>query len=119
MGRRTPTFFRLVRQLWPLLPRLRKPNGHNVSDHSVEVNKPIIGGKGAVQQVRDWRLSRYACYLVAMGGTGWSQRMIADVANCDHSYVSRLDDRSTPATIDNQQSAASIIGLDGANSEQF
>ena len=30
-----------------------------------EVSKPIIGGKGNIQYVIDYKLSRYACYLIA------------------------------------------------------
>lgn len=39
-----------------------------VSEHFPEVRKPIIGGKGNVQNVRDYYLSRYACYLIAQNG---------------------------------------------------
>src|ERR1035437_5915140 len=31
----------------------------------VGADKPITGGKGAVQVVDDYRLSRFACYLIA------------------------------------------------------
>lgn len=39
-----------------------------ISYHFVEVNKPIIGGKGAIQNVKDYKLTRYACYLIVMNG---------------------------------------------------
>ncbi len=42
--------------------------GNNVDDHFTGAGKPIIGGKGAVQNVRDYHLSRFACYLVAQNG---------------------------------------------------
>jgi DNA-damage-inducible protein D len=32
------------------------------------VRKPIVGGKGAVQEVADYQLSRFACYLIAQNG---------------------------------------------------
>lgn len=37
-------------------------------DHFVEVNKMIELGKTARRNVDDYRLSRYACYLIAMNG---------------------------------------------------
>jgi DNA-damage-inducible protein D len=42
--------------------------GNLVDDHFNDAIKPIVGGKGAVQQVRDYYLSRLACYLIAMNG---------------------------------------------------
>ena len=33
-------------------------------EHFLEVRKPIIGGNGNIQNVIDYRLSRYACYLI-------------------------------------------------------
>ena len=39
-----------------------------VSDHFVDVNKPIKGGKGALQSVKDYFLSRFAWYLIAQNG---------------------------------------------------
>jgi DNA-damage-inducible protein D len=34
----------------------------------LRARKPIVGGKGAVQEVPDFHLSRFACYLVAQNG---------------------------------------------------
>lgn len=45
-----------------------KAMGHNISDHFADAGKPITGGKGAVQVVADYQLTRYACSLVAMNG---------------------------------------------------
>ncbi|HYU72079.1 MAG TPA: BRO family protein [Ktedonobacteraceae bacterium] len=45
-----------------------KVAGEGVSDHFAEVSKPIKGGKGAIQRVRDYRLTRFACYSIAMNG---------------------------------------------------
>ncbi len=45
-----------------------KESNNEVSDHFEDILKPIIGGKGAVQNVTDYKLSRYACYLIAMNG---------------------------------------------------
>lgn len=37
-------------------------------DWVVEVNKPIKTGKGKEELVRDYKLSRYACYLIVQNG---------------------------------------------------
>lgn len=42
--------------------------GNIVADHFNDAIKPITGGKGAVQHVKDYYLSRLACYLIAMNG---------------------------------------------------
>lgn len=39
-----------------------------VSDHFREVTKLITAGKGAKRSVKDYMLTRYACYLVAQNG---------------------------------------------------
>lgn len=39
-------------------------SGHAVSDHFVESNEMVSIGSGAQRPVEDWKLSRYACYLV-------------------------------------------------------
>jgi len=42
--------------------------GNSVGDHFPGAGKPIKGGKGAVQNVQDYNLSRFACYLIAQNG---------------------------------------------------
>jgi len=42
--------------------------GNIIADHFTDAIKPIVGGKGAVQQVKDYYLSRLACYMIAMNG---------------------------------------------------
>ncbi|MCR4304512.1 MAG: DNA damage-inducible protein D [Gallionella sp.] len=42
--------------------------GNNPEHHFAGAGKPIIGGKGAVQTVDDYQLSRFACYLIAQNG---------------------------------------------------
>ncbi|MBV9021283.1 MAG: hypothetical protein JO125_04150 [Chloroflexi bacterium] len=42
--------------------------GNIVADHFNDAIKPITGGKGAVQRIKDYYLSRLACYLIAMNG---------------------------------------------------
>ena len=39
-----------------------------ISDHFREVTKMIIAGKGAQRSVKDYMLTRYACYLIAQNG---------------------------------------------------
>ena len=39
-----------------------------VSDHFVEVNKLITAAKGAQRKITDYKLTRYACYLIVMNG---------------------------------------------------
>ncbi len=42
--------------------------GQKPQDCFVDTNKPIMSGKGRVQEVNDYHLSRFACYLTAMNG---------------------------------------------------
>lgn len=68
-----------ARELMPLLEYSKWENFHkvikramiacetsnnNVDDHFPEFRKPIVGGKGNIQNVIDYHLSRYACYLI-------------------------------------------------------
>jgi DNA-damage-inducible protein D len=43
-------------------------SGQNVDDHFVDVTEMIELGKGAIRKVNDYKLSRYACYLIAQNG---------------------------------------------------
>ena len=42
--------------------------GNTASDWLTEVSKPKISGKGRVINVTDYKLSRYACYLIVQNG---------------------------------------------------
>lgn len=43
-------------------------SGVNVQNHFLETTKMVDTGSGAERKLRDYYLSRYACYLVAMNG---------------------------------------------------
>lgn len=43
-------------------------SGNNTLDHFTQVGKMVEVGSGAAREVKDYNLSRYACYLIAMNG---------------------------------------------------
>jgi DNA-damage-inducible protein D len=45
-----------------------RQSGNEPEHHFARARKPIVGGKGAVQEVPDFHLSRFACYLIAQNG---------------------------------------------------
>ena len=45
-----------------------KQVGQIVKDHFTDASKEITGGKGAKQTIKDYLLSRFACYLIAQNG---------------------------------------------------
>lgn len=51
-------------------------SGNDKSHHFVETNKMIALGKGGQREVPDYRLSRYACYLIVQNGDS-SKNVIA------------------------------------------
>lgn len=75
--------FWLARDLAPLLdyPQWRnfvpvldkasdacRNSGHRVEDHFADIRKMVEIGSGALREVEDVRLSRYACYLIVQNG---------------------------------------------------
>ncbi len=46
------------------LPHTGNPKNINVEDWIVEVNNPIITGKGKKETIKDYKLSRFICYLI-------------------------------------------------------
>jgi len=45
-----------------------KNTGHNPDDHFVQVDKMVVIGSGAQRKTKDYKLSRYACYLIVQNG---------------------------------------------------
>ena len=45
-----------------------KNSGFEIADHFPEVRKMIDTGKGAQRKIKDFELSRYACYLIVQNG---------------------------------------------------
>ena len=45
-----------------------KISEHDVDDHFLEYKKEILMAKGAKRNIQDYKLSRYACYLIVMNG---------------------------------------------------
>ena len=45
-----------------------KNSGISIKDCFPDVRKPIISGKGKEEFIEDYKLTRYACYLIAQNG---------------------------------------------------
>ena len=45
-----------------------KNSGFAVSDHFVDINKMVELGSGSQRKIKDYMLSRYACYLIMQNG---------------------------------------------------
>ena len=42
----------------------------SIEDCFTDISKPIISGKGKQELIEDYKLTRYACYLIAQNGDG-------------------------------------------------
>lgn len=59
------------RNFLPVLDKAReacRTSGQKVEDHFADIRKMVGIGSGALREVEDLRLSRYACYLVVQNG---------------------------------------------------
>lgn len=59
------------RKFLPVIAKAKKTcksSGHMVSDHFADVGGMVEIGSGATRNVDDIKLTRYACYLIAMNG---------------------------------------------------
>ena len=45
-----------------------KNSNYNYNEQFIDVNNPFEGGNGAILMVQDYKLSRYACYLITQNG---------------------------------------------------
>ena len=48
-------------------------SGQNVSNHFADVGKMVKIGSSSEREVKDYKLSRYACYLIAQNGDSSKQ----------------------------------------------
>jgi DNA-damage-inducible protein D len=76
-------------------------SGNNPDYHFAGTGKPIPGGKGAVQIVDDFHLSRFACYLIAQNGDPRK----AEIANAQKYFAiqARRQELSDQAATDRER----------------
>lgn len=100
-----------------------------VQHHFVEVNKMVALGSGAQREVRDFKLTRYACYLIAMNGDprkdeiAFAQSYFAlqtrkqELIEQRMSEIRRLESRSSLA--DSEKYLAAVAFERGVDSKGF
>lgn len=78
-----------------------KESGNPPEYHFAGAGKPITGGKGAVQVVGDYQLSRFACYLIAQNGDSRK----AEIANAQQYFAiqTRRQELSDQAAADQER----------------
>lgn len=62
--------YSVFRNFQPVIEKAKEAcikSGHRVSDHFAEIRNMVDIGSGAQRGIEDWKLSRYACYLVSSG----------------------------------------------------
>lgn len=50
-------------------------SGQNVENHFIDVSKMTIIGSNVERLIKDWKLDRYACYLIAQNGDSRKQKI--------------------------------------------
>lgn len=59
--------YSVFRNFQPVIEKAKEAcvkSGHSIADHFAEMRNMVGIGSGAQRQIEDWKLSRYACYLV-------------------------------------------------------
>jgi len=52
-----------------------KNSGQNVKNHFIDISKMTIVGSNTARFIKDWKLDRYACYLIAQNGDSRKQKI--------------------------------------------
>ena len=64
-----------------------KTSNYNIEDHFTQAGKMIVIGKGGHRKIVDYKLSRYACYLIAQNGD--SNKKVIALAQTYFAYQTR------------------------------
>ena len=62
----------------------------SVLDHFINVNKMVLIGSGAYREQTDYKLSRYACYLIAQKGNCFSLNIFCSTDKETGNYRKRI-----------------------------
>lgn len=108
-----------------------KASNTNVSEQFHEFRKPIQGGNGNIQNVIDYRLSRYACYLivqnanpnkksVALGQTYFAiQTRKQEITELEYSKLSENEKRLYNRIVANNKNKALFYQAKKSGVENF